>query len=84
VAQTDPAEAKTAILSFAKDNIDVGKDLVRAAVKFDPMASKMFSDNPISPSRGFRKVNPVRRPFFKRSFAPQAGFQPALFIHNAP
>jgi hypothetical protein len=46
VAQTDPAEAKTAILSFAKDNIDVGKDLVRAAVKFDPMASKMFSDNP--------------------------------------
>ncbi len=45
VTQTDPGEAKTAIMSFAKDNIDVAKDLVRAAVKYDPMASKMFSDN---------------------------------------
>jgi len=45
VTQTDPGEAKTAIMSFAKDNIDVAKDLVRAAVKSDPMASKMFSDN---------------------------------------
>jgi len=46
VTQTDPAEAKIAIMSFAKDNIDLAKDLVRQAVKFDPMASKMFSDNP--------------------------------------
>ncbi len=45
VTQTDPGEAKTAIMSFAKDNVDVAKDLVRAAIKFDPMASKMFSDN---------------------------------------
>jgi hypothetical protein len=45
VTQTDPGEAKTAIMSFAKDNVDVAKDLVREAVKFDPMASKMFSDN---------------------------------------
>ena len=45
VTQTDPGEAKIAIMSFAKDNIDVAKDLVRAAVKYDPMASKMFSDN---------------------------------------
>ena len=45
VTQTDPGEAKTAIMSFAKDNIDLAKDLVRAAVKSDPMASKMFSDN---------------------------------------
>ena len=45
VTQTDPGEAKTAIMSFAKDNVDVAKDLIRAAVKFDPMASKMFSDN---------------------------------------
>jgi hypothetical protein len=45
VTQTDPGEAKIAIMSFAKDNIDVAKDLVRTAVKFDPMASKMFSDN---------------------------------------
>jgi len=45
VAQTDPGEAKTAILSFAKDNVDVAKDLIREAVKSDPMASKMFSDN---------------------------------------
>ncbi len=45
VTQTDPGEAKTAIMAFAKDNVDVAKDLVRAAVKFDPMASKMFSDN---------------------------------------
>jgi hypothetical protein len=46
VTQTDPGEAKIAILSFAKDNVDVAKDLVRAAVKSDPLASKMFSDNP--------------------------------------
>ncbi|HEY5039858.1 MAG TPA: hypothetical protein VIJ93_12370, partial [bacterium] len=46
VTQTEPGEAKTAIMSFAKDNVDVAKDLIRAAVKFDPMASKMFSDNP--------------------------------------
>jgi hypothetical protein len=46
VTQTDPGEAKTAILSFAKDNVDVAKDLIRTAVKSDPMASKMFSDNP--------------------------------------
>jgi hypothetical protein len=46
VTQTDPGEARTAIMSFAKDNVDLAKDLVRAAVKFDPMASKMFSDNP--------------------------------------
>ena len=46
VTQTDPGEAKTAIMSFAKDNVDLAKDLIRAAVKFDPMASKMFSDNP--------------------------------------
>ncbi len=45
VTQTDPGEAKTAIMSFAKDNIDLAKDLVRAAVKSDPLASKMFSDN---------------------------------------
>ncbi len=45
VTQTEPGEAKTAIMSFAKDNVDVAKDLIRAAVKFDPMASKMFSDN---------------------------------------
>ncbi len=45
VTQTDPGEAKIAIMSFAKDNVDVAKDLVRAAVKYDPMAAKMFSDN---------------------------------------
>lgn len=45
VAQTDPAEAKTAILFFAKDNIDVAKDLIKTAVKVDPLVSKMFSDN---------------------------------------
>jgi len=46
VTQTDPGEAKTAIMSFAKDNVDLAKDMVRTAVKSDPMASKMFSDNP--------------------------------------
>lgn len=46
VTQTDPGEARTAIMAFAKDNVDLAKDLVRAAVKYDPMASKMFSDNP--------------------------------------
>ncbi len=45
VTQTDPGEARTAIMAFAKDNVDLAKDMVRAAVKFDPMVSKMFSDN---------------------------------------
>jgi hypothetical protein len=46
VAQTEPAEAKGAIMAFAKDNVDVAKDLIAAAMKTDVMASKMFSDNP--------------------------------------
>jgi hypothetical protein len=46
VAQTDPNEAKSAILFFAKDNPDVAKDMIKAALKTDPMTSKMFSDNP--------------------------------------
>ncbi len=45
VAQTDPAEAKDSIMFFAKDNIDAAKDMIRAAVKFDPQTSKIFSDN---------------------------------------
>ena len=46
VAQTDPAEAKDAILSFVREDVDKAKELIREAVKFDPQASKMFSDNP--------------------------------------
>jgi len=45
VAQTDPVEAKDAILSFAKDNVDTAKDMIRTAVASDPQASRMFSDN---------------------------------------
>jgi hypothetical protein len=33
-------------MAFAKDNVDVAKDLIAAAMKTDVMASKMFSDNP--------------------------------------
>ena len=46
MAQTEPAEAKETIMAFAKDDSDRAKDLIKAAVAFDPMASKMFSDNP--------------------------------------
>jgi hypothetical protein len=46
VAQTEPAEAKETIMAFAKDDSDKAKDMIKAAVAFDPMASKMFSDNP--------------------------------------
>lgn len=47
ITQTDPAEAKDSILSFTKHNdVDAAKELIRAALKTDIQASKMFSDNP--------------------------------------
>jgi len=47
ITQTDPAEAKDSILSFTKHNdVEAAKDLIRASMKIDVQASKMFSDNP--------------------------------------
>lgn len=46
VAQTEPGEAKESILYFAKDKLDVAKDMIKAALAVDNQTSKMFSDNP--------------------------------------
>jgi hypothetical protein len=46
VAQTEPAEAKDSIMHFAKENVDVAKEMIAASLKVDPQTSKMFSDNP--------------------------------------
>jgi hypothetical protein len=46
VAQTEPAEAKESIMHFAREKLDVAKDMIKAALAIDPQTSKMFSDNP--------------------------------------
>jgi hypothetical protein len=46
VAQTEPEEAKDSILSFSRNNIDKGKDLIGASLKVDPQTAKMFNENP--------------------------------------
>ncbi len=45
VAQQEPAEAKESIMFYAKDNVDVAKDMIRAAIASDPQTAKGFSNN---------------------------------------
>jgi hypothetical protein len=46
VSQQEPAEAKETIMFFAKEKPEVAKDMIKSAMAFDPLASKLFSDNP--------------------------------------
>jgi hypothetical protein len=45
IAQTEPGEAKDSILSFAKNDVEKAKELIKASLKIDPQTSKMFADN---------------------------------------
>jgi len=45
VVQAEPEEAKNTLLFFAKDKVDVAKDMIKAAMQMDPQTSKMYSDN---------------------------------------
>jgi len=45
VVQQEPEEAKDTIMHFAKDKVDVAKDMIKAAMQIDPQTSKMYSDN---------------------------------------
>lgn len=46
VAQQEPAEAKEVLNYFTKEKPEVAKQMIASAMKSDPQASKLFSDNP--------------------------------------
>jgi hypothetical protein len=45
VVQQEPEEAKNTILFFAREKVDVAKEMIKAAMQSDPQTSKMYSDN---------------------------------------
>lgn len=45
VVQQEPEEAKNTLMYFAKEKVDVAKDMIKAAMESDPQTSKMYSDN---------------------------------------
>jgi hypothetical protein len=45
VVQQEPEEAKDTIMHFAKEKLDVAKDMIKSAMQSDPQTSKMYSDN---------------------------------------